>query len=303
MKHILHSTIAIASVAAILGFQGAAIAQQTGVSEEPDPETPQGRARIMAENADVAIEQGKVAKGCRLYEMSLALHPDPGVELAFIECLTKMGLYGDAYGRMIDASARVEAGSESAKWAATRAEEIKKEAPCIMIDVPKALRNVRDLEVALDGIAIPPAAWNSVCTPVNLIYHNVTVKAPLMAWIPQRIGTFDAGQRYTITIANPNSQQKPPPVDQRSTSVGTGPAGLALLIIGGVSAASACIVTPLAAQKPGEIAAGSAICGGGGAMAVTGLILLGIASPDKPSPHAMISVSPSINGLSIRGRF
>lgn len=287
----------LAAGLAISSISGGLAAQEPAASDSVV--TKKEQADHATEVAKDAMAKGDFKAACRLLEWANELDPQPLREMDFIDCVAQMGLYGDAYGRMLDLAAKVP--PDSASVPKERAEEIKAEAPCIVIDVPSHLRTIRELEVALDGTPIPAASWNDVCTPVNLGHHTVTAKAPQRAWLPQRLSTFKIKERYTITLNKPFVEPPPPRPEEKKDM----PPGVIPTIVVGLSLLGVGVGTLVGVNQQEQTWPMGILSG---ALLGTGVGLLGtsaaIYATSTPSPsHAALRPGFTNGTIGIVGRF
>lgn len=207
----------------IAALESSAMAQNdsTATSATVEDGARKERAKGLRDRADEDMKTGNHATACALYAESNDLVPDLQTEADLIECQVKLGLYADAHQRMLEAAEKAKAipDKDAWEWALKRAQEIKEEAPCIVVDVSEELRAIPDLEVSLDGATIPRASWNDLCVPVNLGTHQIQARAARRTWNPQRTTALVPRKHYLEALARPVVVIPEPPPQEKVNPV------------------------------------------------------------------------------------
>ncbi|HRI62664.1 MAG TPA: hypothetical protein PK156_00455 [Polyangium sp.] len=197
------------------------------------------RAKVLRDKADEEMKTGNYATACALYAESNDFVLDLQTEADLIECQVKLGLYADAHYRMLAAADKAKAipDKEAWEWALKRAQEIKEEAPCIVVNVSEELRGIPDLEVSLDGGTIPRGSWNDVCVPVNLGTHQLHARATRRTWHQQRVTALNPRRHYAVTLTPPFLVEPTPPPQKMKSPIKLGAIAVpaALFLVAGLA--------------------------------------------------------------------
>ncbi len=120
-------------------------------------------AEALFQQGRLLLEQGKVADACEKLEASQALDSGVGTLLFLGECRERQGKVVRAYRAFEAATALAHAEEDERReaLAALRMTALRPRLPTLTVRVPEATRNLEGLDVRLDGVALPGAAFNA----------------------------------------------------------------------------------------------------------------------------------------------
>ncbi len=285
-------------------FENSAMAQDdtTATYAAVEGEARKERAKVLRDKADEEMKTGNYATACALYAESNDFVLDLQTEADLIECQVKLGLYADAHYRMLAAADKAKAipDKEAWEWALKRAQEIKEEAPCIVVNVSEELRGIPDLEVSLDGGTIPRGSWNDVCVPVNLGTHQLHARATRRTWHQQRVTALNPRRHYAVTLTPPFLVEPTPPPEKMVSPVKPSAIFIPSLIFGVIGFLPLAVMEHNKNDPTREIVAASLFGAAAGCLA-SGLTVFA-STPYVPQYSAPKTTTISM-GVAYRGRF
>jgi hypothetical protein len=248
------------------------------------------------------FDEHNVSAACRLYEVADQLDPSPLRKADFYGCLEKLGQYTSAAEHWRKVAETL--SGQDADYALEQAKRLEADAPCIIVDVPNNLQEILNLEVAVDGRAIPKVSWGKACTPVNMGEHTITAKAPNKGWAQQKHSTMAPQTQYRVTITKPIWEEKPKVIPTKSENpvplIGFIAPMLVFSLVGGVAALSL-NVDDSNDMKTIKSATAYTFLGAAAGTLTSGIVVYVLAKP-KPSDSGN---QTEVSGMSIgvMGRF
>lgn len=124
------------------------------------------------------MDAGKLEEACPKLAESHKLDPAGGTVLAAAMCFEKAGRVASAWAAFTDALAIAnrDKRADRAKFATEQLGALELRLPRVTVDVPLAVRALPNLNLAIDGRALPSAAWDGR-TPVDPGAHVLTARA------------------------------------------------------------------------------------------------------------------------------
>lgn len=283
--------------AIIVTYGSRAEAQNEAQYEEARKEI----AEKKSAEAQIELTAGNVSKACQLYEVAEQLDPTPLHKSDLYDCLKRVGQYVTAAEQWRKVANTLT--GRDADYAFDQAKQLEMEAPCLIVDVPSELQKIPDLEVSIDGQAVPRASWGTRCTMVNACEHTISAKAQNKGWPHQRVSTMAARTQYRVTIARP-TWDKPPvaptaPENPVNRAIFTIP-GVSLLGVGLGTLLLATQATDVDSKSAGTIA-GICLMGSGAFVLSAGAIVYVMATPTPAEKSKSAAFSGATIG--VIGRF
>lgn len=201
--------IAILLGSALMTCGHRAIAQppNNDIYEDAQLERKKGVAEASRIKGEEAFDAGQFTEACRHFDVAVQLDPTPARKSDLFSCLEKLGQYATIAEKWRNVASTLT--GQDKEYAEAQAKRLDVQAPCIIVDVPIEQQTILDMEVAIDGQAIPRVYWGKTCTPVNLGDHTITAKASKHGWPQQKISTMATQTQYRATMTRPYVIQTP----------------------------------------------------------------------------------------------
>jgi hypothetical protein len=259
-------------------------------------------AGVSQNKGQEAFDKGNFTEACRYFDVAVQLDPAPDRKLDLFNCLEKLGQYATAAEKWRKIATTL-TGQEK-EYAESEAKRLDIQAPCIIVDVPIEQHTIPDMEVAIDGRAIPRVSWGKACTPVDLGDHTITAKAPGYGWPYQKPSTMATHTQYRVTITPPFVAKGPTSSPEKRDSA-TSKAIFAVpgAILLGVGAGALIFSTRIPNEEEAVRAQifGFTLMGSAAVVLGTGGIIYAMAEPSAPEPGKRTGFSGYRFG--VMGRF
>lgn len=229
------------------------------------------------------LSKGNITGACRFFDVAVQLDPAPARKLDLFGCLEKLGQYATAAEKWRKIATTL-TGQEK-EYAESEAKRLDAEAPCIIVDVPIEQHTIPDMEVAIDGQAIPRVSWGKACTPVDLGEHTITAKAVGYGWPYQKPSTMATHTQYRVTITPPFVVRgQPSSLDKRDSGTSKAIFAVPGTILAAVGAGSLIYATQIPSKEDalGARIFGFTLMGSAAVVFGTGGIIYAMAEPSAP---------------------
>jgi tetratricopeptide (TPR) repeat protein len=290
-------------------------------------------AEALFREAAELMAAGNLSEACAKYQASQELDPALGTLLRLADCYDRVGKSASAWALFVEAEVAATRAEqpERAEIAATRAADLKDRLSLVKLVVSEA-DAVPGLTLTINGADIPGASWGTAL-PFDPGPHTVTARAPGYRSWTTRFELQPGPAEHELSVpklrAEPREPQPgrveplsstPLPEQDRSSAQGTigyvvGGAGLVGLAVGGALAYRAYTLNEdsfaecarddanACTEKGKELRENAAsygnwatLVGGiGGAIAVTGLVLVLTAPDSQSARHAGPQLGLSTN--------
>lgn len=169
--------------------------------------------------AETLFRQGKAlmalgdyANGCPKLAESQRLDPSAGTLLALALCHERSGALATAWAKYIEAAAAADRAGQNdrAQAARERSRAIEPKLPHLALGVSPPARDVRGLEIRLDGVVIGRAAWG-VPSPVDPGPHDIRAQAPGHLPWSTRVEARSGESTSVVVPELPPTPRPPPP--------------------------------------------------------------------------------------------
>jgi serine/threonine-protein kinase len=312
-----------------------------GSANEPSP-TASSRgaaAEALFQQGVAASERGQLDVACAKFEASQGLDVAVGTLLYLADCYERTGRLASAWARFREAASLAQAQSmaERARVAGVRAEALEPKLSHVTIVVATPERQPPQLTVTLDGTPVQPASWGAAL-PVDPAVLRLRASAPGYVTYERPVdvsSTAPAQVRIDVPLLTraPAEPALPPSQPRHQTTSLARPFGIAATAVGAAGLATAGVLALLAknknddslehcpvdpshctsegvtlrdqAGKLADFATVSAVFGG--ALAITGVVLLVTSAPSTPRESASVRFTPVLGpraaGLQAGGSF
>jgi hypothetical protein len=310
----------------------AALATTSAAAQTP---AEKAQAQVLFEEGRKLLEAGNLGPACDKLAASLRLDPAIGTQLNLARCFELSGKTASAWVNYLEVAshARTAGQEKRADFAAGKAEELKPLLSKLRVDVTSP---VADLEVRVGESVIAEKAWGSEL-PFDPGDYDLVASAPnKKPWTTHvKVGAQADSVKVSVPALEPAPVEPGGDVAVVEPTASSGPSTQWILGwvtgavgLGGIGAGIGLRVVALAkdddslafcnaddptlcsaegvdlrdeaiALQTGSVVAWAA----GGALLVTGVVLLVTAPSDEPEAALAPMVGPDGGGLGLRGRF